>query len=304
MNTRKIVFINNTLKNIAESGKALLKVLLFSSFNEKLPQASRKECVIIGNGPSVEKIICEREAFLRNSTTIGVNLLPLADAFALIQPNYLVFIGRKFWEYDPQSPEDKPFQEYFHQLQHVTAWPLSLIVPKEAKPRIREMNFTNPHLSFYYFNKNGVEGFDQIIFPMFKKNLCSPRCWNVMIAALFVGINMGYKKLILLGADHSWFENIHVSEKNEVQMRQLHFYDNQQQVKYTPFLHSELRKTMDMPELAYHFYKVFSMYFTLNRYARYRQAEIINATENSYIDAFRKVPLDTCISLATSTATK
>lgn len=298
MNIQKIVLIDTFLKNLVESVKAALKIIVLSKFDEKLPKTSFKECVIIGNGPSAKRIINEKGRYLRNCVTIGVNLLPLADEYKIIQPNYLVLIGRRFWEYDLNSPLDHIYQKYFFNLENLTSWPLSLILPKEAKQRIQMLDFKNPNLSFYYFNKNGVEGFDRVIFPLFKKNLCSPRCWNVMVAALFVGLNLGFKRLVLLGADHSWFENIHVSPENEVQMKQVHFYDAKQQVDYKPFLHSELNKTMSMPELSYHFYKVFSMYFTLNRYASYRKAEIINATENSYIDAFKKIDFDAYISFA------
>ena len=52
-----------------------------------------------------------------------------------------------------------------------------------------------------------------------------PRPHNVLIPSIILSMRMGFKKIYLAGADHSWLKEIFVSEDNEVFLTQKHFYD-------------------------------------------------------------------------------
>jgi hypothetical protein len=115
-----------------------------------------------------------------------------------------------------------------------------------------------------------------------------PRPHNVLIPTIYLAINLGFKKIFLFGADHSWHEEIKVDNKNLMTVNHQHFFENQEVrmpmyrldgTNY--FIHDIFRKLC----------LAFKGYFVLREYADFRKAAIKNASSKSYIDAFEKTDL-------------
>jgi len=294
MDLQRLAGIEGTFTGLINSFKSFGKALLLSKWGLKLPPptpAQGQNLFVIGNGPSFKQALEQHGQTLKQQTTLGVNLLPLTPYFEQVQPDYLLAMDKKFWLDRPQDPALENYRKYFAALQTNTTWPLTVILPVQARGYVQKLGLSNPHLSFAYFNKNGTDGLDALLFPLWKRHLASPRCWNILIAALYLGVNLGYKKVYLLGADHSWFENLAVNAQNRVQMKQVHFYDDHQEVKYLPYVNAELNRPMTMPELFRQFYVVFNTYHILRRYAAHYGSHISNLTPGSYIDAFERQEL-------------
>ena len=149
---------------------------------------------------------------------------------------------------------------------------------------------TKKNISIVYFNKTPVEGLQSFRNILFKLNLGLPRPYNVLIPSLIKALNLGYKELYVIGADHSWLEELRVNDKNEALLNQKHFYDYQTS-KFEPMYHAK-RGGKRVHEILYKLMKAFEGYFYIREYAESLGSQIYNATPNSYIDAFERRSLN------------
>jgi hypothetical protein len=180
-------------------------------------------------------------------------------------------------------------------LREKTTWPIQLLVPSVAKKskKLKELCAQNTHVKVCYFNYTVFKGFSGLAHFLFKKNLAAPQCQNVIVASLFLAINCGFKQIYLFGADHTWHQNLHVNEENKLCIKDVHFYDNEEKVKYTFFYNDETEtNTFKMHEILATWAKAFYGYEVIKKYAEYRNVSIYNASEISFIDSFERKKLN------------
>jgi hypothetical protein len=104
-----------------------------------------------------------------------------------------------------------------------------------------------------------------------------------------VALLQEYKNIYLFGADHSWHEEIRITDQNEFEMRQVHFYDHTSNVKHEKVI--DVRNN-SLPKLHAQFlslHKVFYSYEILGVFAKFRKINVLNASKKSFIDAFERV---------------
>ncbi|MGZ4075850.1 MAG: hypothetical protein ACXVDZ_20035, partial [Bacteroidia bacterium] len=95
-----------------------------------------------------------------------------------------------------------------------------------------------------------------------------------------------------VGADHTWHENMHLDEKNVLNLKHIHFYDNEQKTTHIPFKKGEhLEETFKVHEIFATWAKTFYGYIALENYSKYKNCKILNASEVTFIDAFERIKL-------------
>jgi len=123
----------------------------------------------------------------------------------------------------------------------------------------------------------------------YRKNLAMPRVQNVLTASIFLAMNIGYKKIFVVGADHSWHESIAISDKNILYLKNTRFQDDKEK-DFAPFFEDPANETI--PYRMYNLFrdlsKMFLSYMELERYSKSIKAKIYNASDKSYIDAFER----------------
>jgi hypothetical protein len=120
-----------------------------------------------------------------------------------------------------------------------------------------------------------------------------PTPQNVLIPAIFLALNRGFKKIILVGADHSWHEELVIDVNNVFGTYDKHFYDGVEQKKIIPLMMDiNSGVTTTVHEQFYALSKVFKSHILLNKYARHRRAKILNLSKVSWIDAYSRVEND------------
>ena len=117
-----------------------------------------------------------------------------------------------------------------------------------------------------------------------------PRPHNVIIPSLMIAINLKYKNIYLFGVDHSWLSEITVTDGNDVLINQKHFYD--ENISKPNTMNKGGVGKRKLYEVLEKFMLSFRGYFIIKDYANYRKTKILNATKNSYIDAFEKVSIN------------
>ena len=182
-------------------------------------------------------------------------------------------------------------------MEHIkerTNWEMHLLVPPAAKQSslFQDLISHNKHIHANYFNYTVFKGFTGIAHWFFRKNLAMPQSQNVLVAATFLGINIGFKDIYLVGADHTWHQQLHVNNDNVLCLKNVHFYENVETIDFKPFhkgVHTN--ETFRMDEILVTWGKTFWGYIALNNYAEYCGVTIYNASEISFIDAFKRITL-------------
>lgn len=268
---------------------SLLKILLRSRFGVQLPVASEQACIVLGNGPSLNQSLEKHPDFFQKHPLICVNSFSITKQYIELKPSYYVMLDPGFWFGGNELVENT-----ISSILTKTSWPIHLFVPKAAKQSksFSELRNQNSNITIHYFNYNVFKGFQGIANWFYAKNLAMPQSQNVLVASLFLGINLGFKKIYLVGADHTWHQNLYVNDENILCAKQVHFYENEQTVKYVPFYKGvHTKEVFKMHEILTTWGKTFYGYVALNDYAVYKKCTIYNASEISFIDAFKRIKL-------------
>ena len=277
---------NGFASNCANTFISFLKILLSSTFRIHLPKAKQNSCIVLGNGPSLRQSLLKCPELFRQHALICVNHFALSKEYSELQPGYYVMLDPGLWEKDREDSK-----KLFEIIIERTTWELQLLLPQKAKNAvaIKHLERSNPNIKINYFNYTVFRGFPKTAHFFYSSNLAMPQSQNVLVATLFLAINMHFKKIILVGADHTWHENLHINESNQLCLKDVHFYENESKVNYRLF-YKDLgqKETFTMHEILFTFSKVFYGYQLLKRYADFSGTTIYNASEVSFIDAFER----------------
>jgi hypothetical protein len=278
------------------SFESLVKIIVLSKWknNFKIDGLDKsKRCIIIGNGPSFKQSIETHRDLLIGNDTLCVNSFATSEYLEVLKPKYYVLHSKILFISRDEMPEryKKLQTSIFEALQRKVTWEIYLMVPFGAKKSIefRELLAQNKKIIPLYFNITGLEGFDFFKHTLFTAKLGMPRPHNVLIPAIMNMIHLKYEEIHIIGADHSWLEEITVNEDNNALVHQKHFYDEDT---------SKSRKMMDyikrprmLHEIIHKFYLSFKGYWEIKDYAIKKNVKIYNSSENSMIDAFERKKL-------------
>ena len=101
----------------------------------------------------------------------------------------------------------------------------------------------------------------------YKRNLAMPQSQNVLVACLFIAINMRFKQIYLAGADHNWLESLFVNQDNQLCIKEFHFYtEKPNELKYQLFYKNhETKEMFSVKEILQTFSKVFEGYENIKK---------------------------------------
>lgn len=232
---------------------------------------------IMGNGPSLRTNLDNNLELLRRSDTLAVNFAANTPEFRVVRPKYYVLADPHFF----RNISDKNVAALSESLKAVD-WRMTLFVPAKSRRSAARM-IGNPMVSVEGFNFLAAEGWKWLEQFMFRLRLGMPRPRNVLIPSIMIGIWLGYKKIYILGADHSWLKTLDVDSDNRVVSVQPHFYKEDshevERINRT-YLDLKLHQVLESMTIA------FASYHKINAYASRCGITIINATPGSFIDAF------------------
>ena len=89
-----------------------------------------------------------------------------------------------------------------------------------------------------------------------------------------------------MGVDHSWLNEIFVTDENVVLLNQKHFYD-QLKSKHMP-MSKDLNSSRKLHEVLQKFYYTFRGYHEIAEFSSNYHVVVYNLTAGSYIDAFKR----------------
>lgn len=285
---QKISLVLSCLRSLFDTVFSLLSVFLFSRMTSVKKQSEQEQPIaILGNGPSLKE---DLNALLEISKVSRidfcvVNDFAFSDAFFKVCPCIYVLADPNYWRENVKEEIEIRRVRLMHIFAHEVTWPMRVMMPVEAKGSSIVGLIDSKFITFEYYNRTPISGFDCVRFWLFDIGAGMPPPFNVLIAALTLSIVCGYKRIFILGADHSWHEELSLTENDGVVLAQKHFYDAD--VESRP-VYKDGKKTFTIGELFIRWGTVFKIYEVLALYAKYKQAEVYNLSSKTYIDAFSR----------------
>jgi hypothetical protein len=273
---------------------SIVRIILFSKKKANLPKlpSNFNECNILANGPSLNESVNKHRDHILSRTNFAVNFFAISSLYSQIKPSYYVMVAPEFWiETSPTQRKEEMRQNLFKILAEQTNWGMNLFIPFEASKSklIQKLLGNHEFIKIFYFNVTPVEGFRFFRNILFRCKLGMPRPYNVLIPSIYLALTMGFKRVYLFGADHSWHEEIKIDDTNEVTVNHQHFYDKGEQ--RLPMYKLD-GKEYHIHDIFNKLHLAFKGYFILKEYAENIGAKIYNASLRSYIDAFEKITVN------------
>jgi len=270
-------------REINLSFRALVRYLKY----RKLPKAMGERCIIAGNGPSLKTSFEQHLSILQEVPLLCVNHFADTPEFVKLKPHYYCMIDPTLFLVQLPDEREKRRRTLFENLNSLTTWDMHLFFPFRPGQIILEDCLSSPHLHLHSCNIYPGFTWPWIRNHVYRTGLFMPPAQNVLIAATFQAINMGYKEIYLLGAEHSWSEDIRVKDDNVVYIMHNHFFGEPVE---TPLYKAAPRdhETVKVDELFQALRRTFKSYWYLKEYAASRGAVVYNSTPGSYIDAFER----------------
>lgn len=287
---RKLKIILSRLQSFLFTLISLVLVLLFSrkaSFRKKIRQ--EKPIIVLGNGPSLRDDLDGVIELSEGSRVdvCAVNDFAFSEAFFKVRPSLYVLADPNYWNESVRGEVGIRRVRLIEILAHDVVWPMRVMVPAEAKGSSIFDCASSEFVTVEYYNRTPISGFDWVRFRLFDIGAGMPPAYNVLIAALTLSITDGYQRIFILGADHSWHEELSLEGKG-VLVAQKHFYDKGVELK--PIYKSE-GEVFTIGELFVRWGNVFRTYEVLALYADYKRVEVYNLSSKTYIDAFPRAKL-------------
>lgn len=284
-----LVFLDYHMKMILKSFYYMLRALIFYK-RTKVPQYGKdRECVVLGNGPSLSDVLDKNQELFSGRDVFCVNEFALTDYYQDIKPIHYVLADPNYWNKNISKRTQERKLQLFSCIESNTDWKMTLYVPYRAK-HVMESKFNNPNISVCYINSNPIDGYKIVRNFTYKFNIGMPPALNVLIAAIFCAINTKYKNVYILGADHSWHEEIMVGKDNVLYVKQKHFY--KEDLTLTPIYKGNSGDVFRIHEVFLGWSNVFYSYVLLDSYAKSVGCKIYNLTKKSYIDSFERLVPD------------
>jgi len=268
----------------------------FSFLPLKSTQASirRLECrrsslVILANGPGLTDYIEATPEPDEASDYMCVNLFALNNNFEFFKPrHYVIFDPMFFVGLDDQG---STASNVFGAIDSKLSWDMTLYIPLRFKGDRAKVAALVPskYLTIVYFRDAGLplDG-GKVALWLIDKQVIMPRAQNVLVAAIYISIMLGYPNSFLEGTDHSWHKYLHLTDDNRLMIKDVHFYDGNP--KMTPLLKDpENDICFSMEDIFRAYYLLHKSYKVLKKIANRRNVRVINRTPESFIDAFDKV---------------
>lgn len=271
--------IERFLKELFGTLKWLFYFILKTDCRNHVPHVDGAErLIVLATGPSLTEAIGKID--FSSADVSAMNVFFNSPWYRKIRPRYYVIADPLLFSKE----------EYYAPLMTDTDWDMYLFVPYECWNGNRQLKHVpNPHITVVPFQMEVFEGFRFMKDFIYRKGLSMPKAQNVLVASIFTGINMGYKEILLYGADHSWTKTLGVNAQNQVCTVNTHFQDNAP-VTFSPFWKNpDTKEAYTMQELLRAFADMFASYHEIRHFADKHGCRILNCTPDSLIDAFERL---------------
>jgi hypothetical protein len=262
-----------------------------SKFNPgiKKLKSTAGSCYILGNGPSLSKDIEGKMEFLSKQTLFAVNFFAVSDLYEKLKPQYYVFADPVFLLKDIDEKTKVKVLNLIESLNEKTTWELTILVPYQGLGIARNFR-NNKSIKVVDYNIVGIrKGFNWFNKWIHDKQWATYGATNVVNVSVYISVFLDFKKIYLLGVDHSWHLYYVIGNDGLVYITDKHFYDKEEpQLKLVP-LDPGRSESYKLHELLGYSAMALETYHHIKDYALYKGVKIYNCCSDSFIDAYERV---------------
>ncbi len=283
------------IRFLKESIKFLLCIYKFNDYKfRKFPDFNinkGKTCLVMGNGPSLKKIIddYERGEIEIPQDTFCVNLSPLSPSFYKIKPKYLLWSDYIFIQDTPGSTET--VRKMYDMMQDQVDWNLTIYLnapyKKDNDRLIKYSRLTNKNIRFVILNRKYCDDLSSTWRNrLYSSGFFMPTEGTVVNTAIYVAILQGYKEIHLYGSELTMYRNLEVGTDNQLYIVEKHYYDKDHK---HPVSLDGGGKAYTHTYFSW-MYAMFHSHYLLRQFADYKGVRVINCTPGSMIDVYERKP--------------
>lgn len=274
--------IQRGLGQFGASMASLVKIALMSRRPTRRERDRKDTIIVMGNGPSLRDAMENDMDVLMSYPRLAVNLSALAPEFETLRPDYYILADIAFF----LKEKTGKVPALWEALSKVS-WEMTLFLPATARG-MAEVKRLPANVTVKYYNLTPAEGWRWLMHPIYDSGLAMPRPRNVLIPSIMCAMREGFRRIVLIGADHNWSKTLWVTDRNRVVSVQPHFYkDDDKELRRA----EEIFKNVRLHEVYENYAIAFRSYFNVKAYTDRRGVEILNATPGSFIDAFGRITL-------------
>ena len=283
--------ISHFFEDLFQTMISIFRVMIKSRCYGK-PKKTHKgeEMVILGNGPSLKETLEKSFSFLEGKIKICVNSFVLTEEFEKLKPEYYVFADPGFFTDNPIQRVKEVREKVIEELISKTKWEMTVFIPSRNMAFI-QLSEKNQFIKVKLYNNTKVTGFPSFRNYYYRKNLGMPPPQNVIIPSIILACLIGFEKIFIVGADHSWHENIFLDSNNKLYMYDPHFWNAEGERKLIPLVSINTYEDTTLKEFFASIVKVHTSYELIKDYAQKRKIKIYNASAKSFIDTFERIDI-------------
>ena len=122
------------VENFVLSFLTLIKVVILSKFFiPKIKFKNKSEdCVILGNGPSLNETIEKNKEFLIDKDLFAVNFFARTNFYSVLKPKHYIITSPEFWAENFFDVNAEGRKDTFNKIVERTKWDMILHVPALA----------------------------------------------------------------------------------------------------------------------------------------------------------------------------
>lgn len=296
-------------------GGLVLRHMVDQPLSTLTPRA--ESCVVLGNGPSLKAELEGRIDEIASRPKVCVNAFARSEYFERLRPEYYVLADTAFFSKETRRVLSdieanrtagysettlttfrnlrKVLDSTFTNLIEKTRWDLLLFLPLQHAlgGDLGWLAKSNPHIKLVVYNMTPLSvGPAWIRHLLYSANVGMPRAETVLISAIFLMVQLRYPTVYVIGADHSWHEELIVDEHNVLSVRDRHFDDKKGQAPVVPIIKDHVTgATWKVHEQFESLARAFQSHCELDAYARRVGTRIYNSSSKSYVDAYERAPV-------------
>lgn len=266
----------------------LLRSMLKDRIWSRLPYTPTykgRTLAVLANGPSLKDDLrhIEEEEFQGVDFSV-MNYFALDPLFCLVKPKYYCFADPMFFAADSRIDT---VRKLFKEIEEKVDWDMTIFIPNTflKKRFLAFSQLTNAHLTVVPVNTVLYSG--RLLRSWFyRHNFASPCIQTVAILNVFTGLNLGYSRINLYGADMTFFESMKVDAQSRFCMAYRHFTDKEEQLRLEPYVDPLTGKQIKIATYLSWITQMFKSHDDLADYARRLHAEVFNHSPVSLLDAY------------------
>lgn len=239
-----------------------------------------ESCFILGNGPSLK--LENRLSELSDKFTITVNQMYRSEIFKIVNPNMHFIMDPLFFSLKADEDSEKETLSLIKDMRRTTNIPM--VLPYIYLKKAGELGIAKNN-DFYIYPRESCYGTARDI----NITRYTPRIQNVVQAAIYVALYMGFSKIVLLGVDMTGLLDVYVKRIPDKVEQYSHVYDYSENEKIRmKTIHDMQNNTTTLEQFA----NTFKIFQWLNEYAKKHHVKIVNASRTTALDVYDYTTID------------